>query len=83
MLRALLEALRVPILSNSYPNVAISNIIVLDRHSKSSKISKALNLNVLKCRHRFCEGYSNIRVRADSENIRNGPLRSECTRRTI
>ena len=30
-----------------------------------------------------CEGYSDIRARTDSENIRIGLLRSECAQRTI
>ena len=47
MLGTLLETSRVPILSNSYPTVAVSNIIILDRHYKLSKISKALDSNVL------------------------------------
>ena len=30
-----------------------------------------------------CEGYSDIRVRTDGENIRNGPLRNEFAQRII
>lgn len=47
--RGLVRSFAIPVARDSSPDLTVTNIIVLDGHAVSSKVSKALNPGVLEC----------------------------------